>query len=87
MKFQFFKKWFKTKEEEKLLVHLVGPVFSMGINEPSAILKEIIGGKDFQLQKNPYFLTKEGRAWVENTLPNLLTSIQREVEKCWKGLE
>lgn len=79
--------YFKPEEEEKLLVHLVSPIFSMGHNKPSEIMKEIIGSKDFQLQKNLHFLTKEGMAWVENTLPNLLTSIQREVEKCWKELE
>jgi hypothetical protein len=79
--------YYNPEFEDKLLHHLIGPIFAGGTTNESEIMEMIIISKDFRLKENPHFLSKEGIAWIENTLPTMNAAIKREVKKCWKALE
>lgn len=79
--------YFRPALESDLLEQIVGPVFANGASEAREIMTRIAGGTKFMLKENKFAVTPEGQFWVKYMLPEMQSSVEREIARCWKDLE
>lgn len=79
--------YYKPQYEKELLSYLIGPNFANGTSETDEMIEMIFGAMKYKLNENQYYLTTEGKNWVENELPKLQKEVKREIDICWKELE
>ncbi|MCP2026250.1 hypothetical protein L1276_001394 [Flavobacterium sp. HSC-32F16] len=78
--------YYKPIYENELLRYLIGPNFANGTSETDEMIEMIFGAMKYKLNENQYYLTTQGKNWVENELPKLQKEVKREIDVCWKEL-
>ncbi|MFC4634793.1 hypothetical protein ACFO3O_12800 [Dokdonia ponticola] len=78
--------YFKPECEKDILEYLIGPNFANGTTNTEEMISLIQGAMKYKLSENKEYLTKESQNWIMNTLPKLENEVERELQKCWKGL-
>lgn len=79
--------YYKPSYSAQILHQIVGSSFANGLSDSQEMIEVMTRGMNVRLDRNKNYFTKEGQEWVNNTLQNLHSEIDYEIEKCQKELE